>query len=371
MLSVKILDTLGDLRLHHGQSTHHSLDGGFWMVSCRKRPDGALDHLITLARGYPTGKEVQGLAWGLTAAAGPAASHRVGRTDARGQAWIRGLAPGEYRLRYVAVVRSVEDVEILEQLGDEPARLMLESAASDATLPGPVRGRAQRALQASEDVRDVIPIPLSVREPADEIPEPPREVIGSIADLLEHARGHQRDLAAVTIEMPLWARLRLGGYQVSVVAESLKKTGLSEPGSIPQRLPQTHAIEARTEFRELAMTLDSAEVPFGVVRILARGQSRGTLLGSLVAALPEYVSARGDRYRAGSVGFDAILKGQDDPVGVDYHVRAASDATLSWFTLDEVQELLQQPDVSDDPNLTADVNRLIERLRGPEAPHGR
>lgn len=137
---------LTDLPVVYGQSAHRWLEGGFWTVSYLQTAGGGLRHLVTLTTGYPPGEDVRGVAWGLAPVDSPGSVTHAGRTDRRGQFWLDGLEPGEYRARYVTRVHDTADVDVLERLADAPARALLAAAVSDQSVLPLVRERAHKAL---------------------------------------------------------------------------------------------------------------------------------------------------------------------------------------------------------------------------------
>jgi hypothetical protein len=149
---------LGDARLVYGQPQYRRLPGGFWMVAPQPREAGPVAHLVALSWGVPPAEELAGVAWGVELedrAGQPGTPRWYGRTDARGQFWVRGLLPGSYFVRYAPWVRSALDVRLLEALGDRAARVTLRAAAEHA----PSADLREQARRASERLR---PRPLDV-----------------------------------------------------------------------------------------------------------------------------------------------------------------------------------------------------------------
>jgi hypothetical protein len=355
VFSDRDLAALSELRITPGTSEYRELPNGFWMVTFRKRPDGSVNHLITLALGYPPSDEVCGLAWGLASVDNPESVQHVGRTDRRGQAWIGGLTPHRtYRVRYVPSVRSVEDVAVLERLGDLAAQELLNTAVEDPNLAKPVRERAAVAMGWKSHA-------LSERFSAES------EIISFVTRLLQRYRDGERNIPAESIINRPWHLSR--GPRLTVPATSRSMTGKSGEGeSTPSPLPLMQPLDS-IEIDEDAQTLDvllsREEVPYGVVRLLAWGQEHNSLLGTTILPMPEY-RKKGVRYRAASVQIQEVSKGQTDPTGIIYDVQPATDDNLSWFRCDEIEEILRRPAVADNDSLRGDIERLRERLRNQE-----
>src|SRR4051794_11171163 len=103
---------LGNLRLVYGQADNRKLPEGFWASSPHLTAGELVEHLLTLSWGLPLAKELQALAWGLELAEqaeSPSFPRWYGRTDFRGQFWVRALQPGEYVLRYVPWPKTLLD----------------------------------------------------------------------------------------------------------------------------------------------------------------------------------------------------------------------------------------------------------------------
>jgi len=139
--------TAGDLT--HGQRVFHELPEGFWSIAARLTACGLVDHLVSLSWGLPPAAELNGIAWALVPNDAAAPELRwYGRTDSRGQFWVRGLPEKTTcRVRYVPWPRSVFDVRLLEAIGDRAARQVLLQAAQeadDAELRDAARAAADR-----------------------------------------------------------------------------------------------------------------------------------------------------------------------------------------------------------------------------------
>ncbi len=357
VFSARDLAALAELRITPGKSEYRELPDGFWTVTFRDRPDGSLNHLITLALGYPPADEVCGLAWGLAPEDDPTIIHRAGRTDRRGQSWISGLAPDRtYRVRYVPRVQSVEDVAVLERVDDQAAQGTLEAAANDAELTPSVRARAAEALD-------------SLRE------EP--VIISMVEHLLRRYRDGERDVRVESLRRVPWRKF--GGLAVTQSLSTgtlAARSGMVRArGSVRTRggvpalppLPELRSIKVQGE--EIHLVLPGEDVPYGVVRIFAQGESSERLLGVYLMAMPEDKTDRGTRYRAGSVRTREVLGDQTDPLGIDYFAVPATEKTLSWFSTGEIQSLLLRPAMARDAQLRADLERLLERLGKKEEGH--
>ena len=195
------LDALAaEARVVAGRSDDRETADGFWMALHRTGRAGRPVHVVTLSWGVPPRRELARLAWGLRRLDRPEPLRWVGRTNRRGEFTVRGLAEGEYAVRYVPLVREAFDVAVLECVGDRAARRLLRSAAE-------AHAAADLGRQAREAAERLEPRPINGAE----VRWPGRTVLVSTAP---DAGGLALTLtlaADVAAPGPMLARVRVGG----------------------------------------------------------------------------------------------------------------------------------------------------------------
>jgi len=347
------------LPLEAGSSSSSAHENVFLSVVAGLYEDNPSRHLVTLGWGLPPRAAVRDLPCAVLSEDGErvVSAHR---TNGLGQFQVN-LEPGRYSLHFVIEVRSPIDIEALLRLADEPALEFLRDCLVDEQTPAELRSQIQARLDEQQAAR---------------------RMTAAIGELLTAFRegGPEATLAAV-------ARIPWTEESTSVptpagilMAKSVRQPGgAGPPTAQPPDLPAIHAPRAEgtrppaaqppglsiIEVVRDVLTIRqlARDVPFGVVRVLAKGKSRGMLLGTRLLAMPEYQTAGGEAFCSAEIRLNEVKGIETDPQGIDYYVVAATPATFAWFPAEEVEEFRSLSPVADDSKLRQKVSQLISELK--------
>ncbi len=334
------LDRLqGELALEAGSSCSSAHENIFVSVVAGLFEDNPSRHLVTLGWGVPPRSAVQDLPCAVLSedSSQVVSAHR---TDGLGQFQV-DLEPGRYTLHFVTEVRSPVDIEALLQLGDEAALEFLQDCLADEQTLADLRRQIQTCLEERQRQTD--------------------RLARLIAELLTAYREHGPEATRAAVAKVPWTETPTSVPTLVFSMSTRSAPPTKEPGPrsvTPPGLPAIEVVSDEVRIRQFAR-----EVPFGVVRVLAKGKSTGLLLGTCLVAMPEYRTAAGEAFCSADIGVAEVLGSESDPLGVDYYVVAAAPTTFAWFPVDEVEELGGRPDVTGNAELKRKVSRLIDELK--------
>jgi hypothetical protein len=341
-----------------GRGLHIATDDVTVFLQCVRTDQRRCYYAGVVLAGFPAGREVVGIPWALWSGDGREIGRGVTATGGHfgfAVAQSAGGAMGRVELRFG---------------GASQVSAEAEEAAPSRAVPFPVAtGQAESAAweyaaQESAEGYSAPAVATAEREPWEPAVDT-RDAAAStleIANLLEafrQANAGEDEIRPVAA--PALRRLdeeRFAAWRWAATTVTGEHGALSAHTNDEGPQPAEEVRGIRIQGDEVVVRYPAEQIPYGVVRILAKQEE--LLVGTCLLPVLRYGPVCSNLCPA------VWVVGERDPRTLNWYVQPANQGTLPWFPAREVAALLERADVRGSEELSGQVHTLLELARERE-----